>query len=37
MYNVVSELIEGFPQWLTGVIRYASSASVVAIVFCILG
>ena len=37
MYDIVSDLIQGFPEWLTDIIQYASSASVVALVFCILG
>lgn len=37
MYEIVSDLIQGFPKWLTDIIQYASSASVVALVFCILG
>ncbi|KAK2572049.1 Transmembrane channel-like protein 5 [Acropora cervicornis] len=37
MYEIVSDLIQGFPKWLTDIIQYASSASVVTLVFCILG
>lgn len=37
MYQVVTDLVEGFPNWLRQVISYASSASVITVVFCILG
>ena len=37
MYQVIIETVEGFPNWLRQVINYASSASFITMLFCILG
>ncbi|XP_058964303.2 transmembrane channel-like protein 7 isoform X1 [Pocillopora verrucosa] len=37
MYEVVTETVDKFPKWLQVTIEYASSASFIALLFCILG
>jgi len=37
MYQVIEETIDAFPDWLQQVINYASSASFITMLFCILG
>lgn len=37
MYQVVTVTVNGFPRWLRQVINYASSASFIAMLFCVLG
>lgn len=37
MYQVVTLTVNGFPRWLRQVINYASSASFIAMLFCVLG
>lgn len=37
MYQVIEETVDTFPDWLQQVISYASSASFITMLFCILG
>ena len=37
MYQVIEETVDAFPDWLQQVISYASSASFITMLFCILG
>ena len=37
MYQVIEETVDSFPDWLQQVISYASSASFITMLFCILG